>query len=226
MRGDGQLVTEMIPASTQQQALDALLATLKPAALVLPEALLQTIPPRPLGSQRHRELIDIRTALTFDALAAAESAAEIPVQLLFNPARATRLVEFNSRDSRLPGLESVINNVVAATIKATPAKGYLGAVQITVNNVVLSNLIRLALSNDASAMVRSLASLKLGQLKAWMAVQEKSTGDPNWKAHFHYSISLIAAFEEHPTDYEVREEIQAPPGQPIGSQRQNYCDFE
>jgi hypothetical protein len=225
LRGDGQLVTEMIPATTQQQALESLLATLQPSALVLPEALLQKIPPRPLGSQRHRELIDIRTALTFDALGAAESAAEIPVQLLFNPARASRLVEYNSRNNDLPGLELVIDKVVAATIKATRAKGYPAAVQITVNNVVLANLIALAASKEASAMVRSIASLKLAQLKSWMTVQEKSTVDVSWKAHYAHGARLIGQFEEHPDDYASSERMEAPPGQPIGTQPLDYCDY-
>ncbi len=47
VRGDGQLVAKMVPGDEQRAALTAVLKTLDPQMLTLPEALLDKFPPRP-----------------------------------------------------------------------------------------------------------------------------------------------------------------------------------
>src|SRR5256885_7560710 len=98
LRGDGQTPTQIVTASEQRRALAALLATLKPEALELPESLLKIIPPRPPEYERGREHFKIRTYPAFDALAPAEAAAQHTLQFLFNPERAQMLVEFHVLD--------------------------------------------------------------------------------------------------------------------------------
>ena len=56
MRGDGRAPTRPASAAEQQAALEALLRTLDPAELRLPESVLAAIPPRPSGYGPHREL--------------------------------------------------------------------------------------------------------------------------------------------------------------------------
>jgi hypothetical protein len=56
MRGDGRVPVRPVPANEQEAALDALLATLDPAVLVLPPSVLENLPPRPSGYGRSREL--------------------------------------------------------------------------------------------------------------------------------------------------------------------------
>ena len=102
IRGDGQLVTELVPAAEQLKALDMLIKTIEPSVLMLSENLLKIIPPRPMGYVRHRELINSRTDLTFDALSAAESAAAMTLNVILHPSRAGRLVEYHARDSKQP----------------------------------------------------------------------------------------------------------------------------
>ena len=80
LRGDGQMVTEIVSPEEQRRALRGLLATIAPEALALPERILTLIPPRPLGYERGREHFKIRTGITFDPLAAGE-VGEIEVQL-------------------------------------------------------------------------------------------------------------------------------------------------
>ncbi|MEP6738259.1 MAG: zinc-dependent metalloprotease, partial [Chryseolinea sp.] len=63
LRGDGQPVTEFISPAEQAKALDKLIETASPAALMIPERILKMIPPRPMGYDRHRELIGSRTDL-------------------------------------------------------------------------------------------------------------------------------------------------------------------
>src|SRR5712691_5562677 len=124
LRGDGQTPTQIVAAAEPRRALAAVLATLKPEALALPEALLKIIPPRPPAYERGREDFKIRTYPAFDALAPAEVAAQHTLQFLFNPERAARLVEFHARDSTNPGLEEVLDSILAATWKSALGSGY------------------------------------------------------------------------------------------------------
>ena len=55
LRGDGQLVTEIVPAAAQRQALDAVLKTISPETLTLSESLLKILPPRPPAYPRTQE---------------------------------------------------------------------------------------------------------------------------------------------------------------------------
>src|SRR6202166_503856 len=69
LRGDGQTPTQIVAAAEQRRALAAVLATLNPEDLALPELLLKMIPPRPPEYPRDREDFKIHTSPAFDALA-------------------------------------------------------------------------------------------------------------------------------------------------------------
>src|SRR5260370_34087422 len=117
LRGDGQTPTQIVAPAEQRRALAAVLATLKPDLLSLPEALLKMIPPRPPDYQRGREHLKIHTGPAFAALPPAEAAAQHTLQFLFNPERAARLVEFHSRNAENPGLKELLDAIVTAARK-------------------------------------------------------------------------------------------------------------
>lgn len=223
LRGDGQPVTEMVPPQDQIKAIEAVLKTVSPSVLALPESIVKIIPPRPLGFSRHREVIKIRTGLTFDPLAAAESAANMTFMLLFHPERAARLVEYHSRDARLPSLETVVDKAIGYTFKAPAKPGYEGAVQITVNNALLTNLFALAADDNASTQVKAIAHLEIDKLKTWLAGKLKTNSDEDWKAHYAYCLTLIDQFESEPAEFKIERLLDAPPGQPIGDFGLEYC---
>jgi hypothetical protein len=223
IRGDGQLVTELVPAAEQLKALDMLIKTIEPSVLMLSENILKIIPPRPMGYARHRELINSRTDLTFDALSAAESAAGMTLSTILHPSRAGRLVAYHARDSKQPSLESVIDKLLLATIKSTPKTGYDGSVQIAVNDVLINSLIKLAANKTSSTQVRAIAFLKLNQLDAWMKERLKAVSDEDWKAHYMYAQERIRTFIDAPQDFKAEQELNPPPGQPIGMDRDEFC---
>jgi hypothetical protein len=223
LRGDGQLVTEMVSPQNQIKALEAMMKTLDPSALSLPENILKIIPPRPLGYSRHREVIKVRTDLTFDPLSAAESAADMTIELLLHPARAARLVEYHARDARMPSLESIMDRVMATTFKSASKTGYEGAVQITVNNVLLNNMLKLAVSKEASSQVKGIASLEVSKLKSWLETKVKLTVDEDWKAHYLFSLAQIALFQEDPEEFKTENLVAPPPGAPIGDMDWDFC---
>ncbi|MBX2943268.1 MAG: zinc-dependent metalloprotease [Cyclobacteriaceae bacterium] len=223
LRGDGQPITEMISPQDQIKAIEAVLKTVDPSVLALPESIIKLIPPRPLGYSRHREVVKIRTGLTFDPLAAVESAADMTFGLLLHPARAARLYEYHSRDARLPSLENVMDKAAAYTFKANAKPGYEGAVQITVNNVLLTNMFSLAASDQSSTQVKAIAKLQIDKLKTWVTAKLKSTSDEDWKAHYNQVLSQIERFEKNPDDFKNEQLLEAPPGAPIGDFDMEYC---
>src|SRR5216110_1829456 len=118
LRGKGDRNPQIIAPDEQKRALYAVLDTLKPEALALPESLLRLIPPRPPGYGRTREDFRIRTYPTFDALAPAEAIANHVSDFLLNQERAARLVEFHARYPGNPSLDDVLDAILTRTWKA------------------------------------------------------------------------------------------------------------
>ena len=222
LRGDGQVPLTPVPAAEQRRALDALLAALSPATLQLPEALLQTIPPRPEGFERHRELFANHTAEVFDALAPAEAAAEITFNVVLEPGRVARLIEQHARHAELPGLEETLGSVLTATWQAPAGADYAGEVRRTVNYVALTHLIQLAANPAATPQVRAVVTAQLAALRDWLTAA-KAPDVPAQSAHYAYGAQLIAQYFEHPKDFAPPRVPAPPPGQPIGQAL--GCDF-
>lgn len=228
VKGKGDRNPQIVSPEEQRRALAAVLETIKPDALAVPESLLRLIPPRPAGFQRTREDFRIRTQPVFDALAPAEAMADHVSGFLLNPERAARLVQFHARDQRNPGLAEVIDKIFAATWKARAANGYAGEIQHTVSMVVLSDLMALASSERAPNQARAIASWKLEQLKTWLASQSRLRTDENQRAFLYYSVDQIKRFQEDPKKMNLTPAQQPPDGQPIGMDwwsRGDECNY-
>jgi len=214
LRGDGQTPTQIVAPAEQRRALTAVLATLKPEALALPELLLKIIPPRPPGYERGREHFKIRTYPAFDALAPAEAAAQHTLQFIFNPERAQRLVEFHARDKANPSLEEVFGAVLKATWESpytTGSTAYAAEISNVVDDVALYDLMSLAANEKASDEVRAIAARTLHDLKDWL----NSTGLSG--ANAFLAVQKIEQFEKDPKRLDLTPPAEPPDGPPIGA---------
>jgi hypothetical protein len=216
LKGKGDRNPQIVAPEEQRRALAAVLDTIKPEALSLPEPLLRLIPPRPTGYPRNRELFRTRTQPVFDALAPAEAIADHVSGFLLNQERAARLVQFHARDARNPGLAEVIDKILAATWRAPAATGYAGEIQHTVNAIVLGDLMSLAANERASNQVRAIASYELEQLKNWIARQRLTRISENHRAFLYYSLEQIKHFQDDPKKANLTPPQAPPDGQPIG----------
>lgn len=226
LRGDSETPTQIVAPAEQRRALAAVVATLRPDVLALPEPLLKLIPPRPPEYPRGREMFKIHTGPAFDALAPAESAAQHTLQFLFNPERAARLVEFHARNAENPGLGEVLDAVLNATWRAPHPAGYDGEIANTVDNVALYDLMALAASDHASDEVRAIASFKLHELKDWLGASRETSSVIADKAHVFFAASQIALFEKNPKQIDLTPPVEPPDGPPIGSMGRMDCDWD
>ena len=216
VRGDGETPTKIVAPAEQRRALVAVLATLKPSALALPEPLLEKIPPRPPDYERGREHFKIHTSPAFDALAPAEATAQHTLQFLFNSERAARLVEFHAREAANPGLQEVLETIISSTWKAPHAAGYHGEIARVVDDVVLYDLLGLATNEQAATQVRAVASFEADQLKAWLNAAKASATDHAQKAHLAYAAAQVAQFQRDAKKLNLTPASEPPDGPPIG----------
>ena len=218
LRGDGQPITRIVAAAEQQKALDAVLRTLDSSTLTLPQSLLEILPPRPPGYPRTRESFPGRNGLTFDPQGAVESAANLTASLLFEPTRASRLVEYKLRDSSLPGLEDVISQTLKATWYAPRQTASTLATQLTVEDVVLRYLLALAASQSTSPEARAVAASETDQVKTWLKGKIGDASAPELlHAHWLAAQSEIETFSKDPSKFVTTNGLETPPGQPIGN---------
>ncbi len=215
LRGDGQPITEMVSAEKQKAALDELLKTISSEQLKLPESLIKMIPPRPIGYYRSSELINIRTSLTFDPLGAAETASAMTLDLLFNTARAQRLIELHARNNSQPSLAYVIDQVINATWNQKRDDSMSGEIGRVVDQNVLDALFDLAANKNASEQVKAITMQKLYDLRERLAKQASAQSD-NQKAHYNMAATRIKRFWDNPASYETKRPLTPPAGSPIG----------
>jgi hypothetical protein len=213
VRGDGQTVAEIVPAAEQRRALDAVLKTIEPSALTLPERILKLLPPHPPQFEATREDFHSRTQITFDSMAPVEAAADMAVSMLLNPERATRLIDYHSRDAKNPGLDEVIDRLITSGWK-TPRSGIRDAeTERTIGNVVLYRLMMLSQNAQASEQARAVAYLKLDDLRKWLLSRQAT--DTAERAHSVYAAAQIKRFQDDPKQITVSKPADPPDGSPI-----------
>jgi hypothetical protein len=212
LRGDGQPNPTIVPADQQRKALASVLKTLSPETLTLPESLLAIFPPVPPGYPRARESFASQTGLTFDPIAAAESAADLTLQVLFNPQRASRLVEYHARDAANPSLASVIDTTLQTVALRPTSTGLSTEVSRAIESRTIESLLALAANPAASAEARAITAV---QLDAYKRLAAAST-TPEETAHHEAILARITAFQTDPTKFTPAKPIEAPPGMPIG----------
>jgi hypothetical protein len=227
LKNDGQEPTKMVDPAEQWRAFDALMNTLTPDALSLPEAFIQKIPPRPTGYPSTIETFNGHTGPTFDPIAAAEAAAGNTLSYLLNDERAARLIEYNSRDEHQPGLLAVLDRLLDKTWRAPLPAGYKGELQVLVDNLTLKYLLALAADPKNAENVRGEALLKISELKDYMkgrlsggsgasSVPGGQASDARLKAALYFGLSQIGEFEKSPDKFVVQPALEMPPGAPIG----------
>ena len=212
VRGDGQKEPKIVPAEEQRAALAAVVKTLSPEVLTLPETILRQLPPRTPGMRTTVddtptvETFVSHTLVTFDPVTVAESAADLTLAVLFDPARANRLCEYHARDASMPTLDEVVDAAMHSA-ESVSGTGNLGnVVGAAVKARILEALFRLGANAQSSFCVRSGI---LAKLQSMAASFPEDTQGKELKRR-------IAAFVKDPEGFKSAPMVAAPPGSPIG----------
>ncbi|MGB3454800.1 MAG: zinc-dependent metalloprotease, partial [Litorimonas sp.] len=202
---------EIVAPAVQRDALRAVLATLDPEALDLPDSVLARLTPR-LGSfsfaDQDRELFRKTAYPAFDVTAAADTAADLTFSVLLHPQRLARLAEFHRRDPANPGLDEVMATI-RETVLAPSLDGRTGEIAFAVRARLAAHLFAL-LESDASATVKASANETIDRL----ARAASQSDDPRneWLASQLYAArSGRGVFQ-----IQVSDAPTLPPGSPIG----------
>jgi Met-zincin/Domain of unknown function (DUF5117) len=216
LRGDGQPNPQIVSAAEQKKALAAVLKTLSPETLTIPESLLKIMPPRPPGLERTRESFPSETGLTFDPIATAESAADLTLAVLLDPARASRLVQYHMRVPDAPSLRGVLE-AISKTTAERPEGGHTmsSEVERAVEFRALEATLSLAVNPQASTQARAIARSHINDVLKEFTTAAPLT-DTAEAIHRAALIARINDFERDPAKFVPAKPIEAPPGMPIG----------
>jgi len=200
---------QILPKKVQQEALTAVLKTLQPETLAIPEAQLQLFPPRAYGFPRTRESFRSKMGVAFDALAAAETASDMTLKLLLNPQRANRLVQQKAMDPNNLGLGSVLDELVRTTFTNSQGASYEAELQRTVQFVTLQHIINLVASTQTIPQVKAIAGASLRDIASKI-----SSRSNDFEV---FLLNEINTFGKNPERYKAMPVKQIPDGSPIGS---------
>ncbi|MEJ2085023.1 MAG: zinc-dependent metalloprotease [Acidobacteriota bacterium] len=217
LRGDGQIPIQPIDGAEQRRALAAVLATITPEALDVPESVLRSIPPRPAGYGTNREQFDTQTAPLFDPLGAAATAADLAIGALVQPDRAARMIDFHRRDPQQPDFSEVLQELRSQVLGSAPESDRQGAIRRRVQDVLVANLIAVSADPTASPAVRARVEAELASIYAW--AEPEAGGQGLEAAHRAYLARAIERALDRPavSSADPVPALPVPPGQPIGA---------
>ena len=213
LRGEEQLITKALSREEQLKALQVITDCIEPGFLALPQRITALIPPRPSGYDYNRELFNRRTGLSFDALAAAETAADLPLSLLFNPARLNRMVQNQDTNNGL-GIDEMIRTIVNRTFKAPRQKGLQGLILHQNEQLLLGYLTSSLMTPELSFSSQAAIQKAMNELEKDTKQKLPSAGSDE-KAYLLLTLERI----ENRQSAKPFEAKAIPPGAPIS------CDF-
>jgi len=213
---DSRSAVTAVKGKVQNKALKALLTTLDPELLTLPEHIVRLIPPKAYGYQRDRESFISNTGITFDPISAAEASIKHTLSLLLNGQRLARLQQQAVVDHDIPSVGDVLQVLVKKSVKMKANKGSKLLVQQRLNQQVVEHLLALWHQKSLVTEIRAEVYLVLNQLQSWLADHQGARKYKTLSAQFtllnaQISYSLAQGKLVNPVS-----EIKMPPGSPIG----------
>jgi hypothetical protein len=221
VKGDKSQGPKVVADQVQRSAVQTLTESLKPKFLKLPKSVIEKIPPKPMGYNRTRESFKSRTGLTFDPLAAAESSAQATIEAILHPHRANRLVQHHDLGYSELSFSEVLKQLYT-TGWHREGNSYDAAIQRMVDQLILDQIMHLAMDERASSQTQALALLAVEEIAA--LIQKEEAYSSERKGHFLLAQRKINQFKQNPNDWKVKPSVEMPAGSPIGStDSRHFC---
>ncbi|WP_088331410.1 zinc-dependent metalloprotease [Lacimicrobium sp. SS2-24] len=206
LKGEHEKPVGVSPVSSSQQrsALKALLSTLEPEYLALPEDLLRLIAPKVYGDEESRESFASRTGLLFDPISAAEAAANNSLQLLLHPERLNRI----AMQSSLGGIKGVFEQLMQHSFKKRLTQPDQRQLHHRVLHVVAYRWIAAMENAELAPEARAQMYASLSELKEWLE-------DNDDNSQHRYLSEQIDRYLDEGTWTPAFKPLALPPGSPI-----------
>jgi hypothetical protein len=207
---------EIVAPERQREALTAVLDTIKPDELAMPENILKLMPPRADGYDGGTgEYFQKRTEPIFDSIGAAMIAADLAMTGLLEPRRAARMIEFNAQDKKYPHFKETTDALVLRIWKTPPpANNYHAAILAAEQNLLAQRLMDLTANAEAAPQVRAVSNEALHQINESLKTELKIKPDAN-KRLIQQDIERFLTRPDAPR--QRTPVLPIPPGEPIGN---------
>ncbi|MAY22102.1 MAG: peptidase [Flavobacteriaceae bacterium] len=209
LKGAAAITPNYLSKVEQENALEAVLTTLQPQYLMIPQEKLSLFPPRAFGYPRTRESFKSDMGVAFDALGAAATASEMTLSFLLHPERANRLVQQKALQPYNLGLEEVLESLLEQSFDSEPTSNYEAEVLHTVQYQVLQQLFSVALNKKSLPQVKGMGRWAIEEIEDEIK-RDKSPFAQQLRAEIH-------RFWKYPEEFERVEAPSIPDGSPIGS---------
>ena len=202
-------VREIVPAARQREAIEAVVSTLEPQFLAIPDEIMALIPPPAHGYEGGTiELFNRRNDAVFTNEAAATVSADITLTALLDPLRAARMNSFGQ-----PPFSAAVDAAIDMVWKR-PVRAEHGAISRAVRSLLVTKLMSLAADAGVDPGVRAVASDSLRSLRDAIATMRATGAD---LPHQRATRDDIERFLDRPdAPRRQSEPLLPPPGPPIG----------
>ncbi|WP_244390179.1 zinc-dependent metalloprotease [Pseudoalteromonas sp. KAN5] len=217
VRGNSPVKGALVVAKKQQQqALSAILSTLKADNLLLPESVLALIPPKAYGESKNRESVIGRTGLTLDAMALPEVSAQHSLSLLLNAQRLNRLAQQQARSEAFFSLDELLAQLYEQVFKVQTTTTMAQKIAQRVQLLTAKQFADLIASDKVEPEVQ--AQLRYYLVKLSEEYQQRSllgsvdVGESAFKQYLVEQINQFLINGAWPMNFKV---LPIPPGSPI-----------
>ena len=229
VRGDGLPAPRRVDGRRQRQALDALLATLDPAALDLPDpaiaALSAGLDGEPDRAYEIEQFGRPRATPVFDLGEAADAAADITLGDLLEPSRLERVAEQGGLDPAELGLAELLQKAIDHAFPAAGEGGRRGMLRRRVQMRLVVQLARDLQNKHTPPGVAGQIHAALDRLGH--ALASRTRGDPAELAQARYLSGLILNRSQDGlaalAAADKLADVTPPPGMPIGEDDAQDC---
>jgi hypothetical protein len=205
-----------VSPSDQKRALDALLNTMKPSYLKIPNQLLEIISPQAYGFRRDRESFRGNTGLAFDPIGAAEASVNNTMGFMLHPERLSRINQ-QGENALYEYLNTITNEIFTMDNTDHISK------QLSFMNqkLLAAHLINLHLEAD-DRQVSGMAHLILSSTLGDKVMDGFQDSDANTQAHYLYLGKMYEDASNSPEDWKLPAIKEMPPGSPIGCDQHGH----
>ncbi len=209
---------KIVAPATQRDALKAVLDTITPQTLDVPDTILALIPPKAFGfGSSNTELFTGRASPVFDPLGAASIASDLAISGLLQYQRAGRMIAFHTEDPASPAFTEVLDALIAQIWSRSQLTPRLSAIRRVTQQLLVTRLMDLAANDQAMPQARAEATAALRGIQQRIADPTTSV-DRAQGAHQLAIRDDIDRFLKRPdTTFKQVTPLATPPGDPIGS---------